>query len=160
MAAAGRRSKDVTCQAVSLDPHQDIFTVFDISSNKSDVGLLIENAFEDDHAEVAMGRGKRRLTGFPDESLRAQPVPNEIGDSDNFQLVERGKLEQVRNACHSSVFLHDLANDSSSRQTCRSSEVHGSLCLACAHKHPTIPRSERKDVTRPSQVAWPGFGID
>src|SRR5438093_4734933 len=124
MATAGRRSKDMSCEAVSLDPHQDILTVFDIPSDQSDVRLLIENTFEDDHAEVAMRRGERRLAGFPDESLRPQPVPNEVGDSDDFQLMQGGELEQVRNPCHGSVFFHDLANDSGSSQTSRGNEIH------------------------------------
>src|SRR5438093_12098643 len=114
---AGRRTKHVAGQAVRLNPHQDILDIFDISSDEGDMRLLIENAFENDHSEVVMRRGQRRLADFPDKSLRPQPVADEIGDRDDFQPVQPSKLEQIRDPRHRSVFLHDLADYSGSRYT-------------------------------------------
>ena len=111
VAMAGRRSKHVPGQAVRLNPHQDILTIFDISSDEGDMRLLIENAFENDHSEVVMRRGQRRLADFTDKSFRPQPVADEIGDRDDFQPVQPSKLEQIRDPRHRSVFLHDLADD-------------------------------------------------
>src|SRR5689334_1210601 len=122
---AGVRSKNVTGQAVGLNPHQYIFAIFNAASDESDVRLLIERAFENDHPKIAMSGWKRRLTDFLDESFRPQTVADQFRDRDDLQMVVLGELDQVRHSRHRSIFLHDLADDGSRRQPCDGGEIDG-----------------------------------
>src|SRR5438105_6959542 len=136
---AGRGTEDVTGKAMRLDSHEDIIAVFDIPANERDVSLLIENAFKNEHAEIAVRRWQRRLTVLLDEAFRPEAVSDQFGDGDDLDVVALREFDQVRHTRHRSVFLHDFADHSGGRQAGRGGEIDGCLRLACTYEHAAVP---------------------
>src|ERR1022692_4433197 len=120
----------MTGEAMSLDAHQNIFAVFDVSANKRDVRLLIENALKDKHAEIAVWRGQRRFAVLLDEAFGPEPVSNEFGDRYDLYAVKLCELDPIRNTPHRSIFLHDFADPAGGCQTCRSRKIDRRFRLA------------------------------
>jgi hypothetical protein len=90
--------------------------------------------------------GKRTLRGALDELFRAPSVLDEVGDCDHLQRVPLAVRDQILDARHRPVFVHDLADDACGRQACKPREVHRGLGLPRALEDAAGLRAEREHV--------------
>src|SRR5262249_31222298 len=147
-------------QTMGLDADQDIFAVFDVSANQSNVGLLIESTLENDHAKVAVTSRQRGFANLLDKSFGSKAVPNKFGDGDDLQVVMRRKLYQIRHTRHRSVFLHDFANNACRREPCDSCQIDGGFGLSRPNQHAAITCAQWKDVAGPCKIVGSSLRID
>src|SRR5712691_1293912 len=110
MTMARGRTEHMPGQAVRLNTYEDILAILDFSFDQDDMRLLIENAFKDHHAEIAVWRRQRRFPNLSDESFVAKTITNEIGNGDDLQIMLLGELEQIGNPGHAAIFFHDFAD--------------------------------------------------
>ena len=74
------------------------------------------------------------------------PVLDQVGDGDQLEPVALAELDEVRDAGHRPVVVHDLADDAGRREPGEAREVDGRLRLARALEHAAGARAEREDV--------------
>ena len=160
MAVAGDGSKHVSGQTVCVDADQHIFAVSDFTFHESEMGFVAEYALESDHAEFAMPRPQQAFAGFPNEVFRPQPVADEICHRNQLHFVFCGKLQQIRNARHRSVFLHDFADHAGREQARTAGQVHGGFRLSRSDQHSAVFCAQRENVARSRQIARLCPGID
>src|SRR5215510_2088570 len=140
-------------EAVRLDTHEHIFTVFDVPPNERDMRLLVESAFKYDHAEIAMKCRQSCFTDFLNEVFGAKAVTNQLRNSDYLQLVVIGEVNQVRNTRHRSVFLHNLADDAGRRHSCDRCQVHRCFGLPRPNQYTAVARTQREDMPGTAKIA-------
>ena len=58
-----------------------------IALDQRDMLAVIDLVLESDQAEIAVRRGQHGLGHALDQSLRAQPIGNNLGDRDEAQIV-------------------------------------------------------------------------
>jgi len=90
----------------------------------------------------------------------AEAVADQIGDGDHHQPVLVGHLDEVGDAGHGAVVVHDLADHPGRLQPGEGGEVDGRLGLSGALEHAPLAGAQREDVPRAEQVLRPGRRID
>ena len=117
------------------------------------VALLTEHG---DFEHAVFGRHLGRFTAFYDRFV-TQAVGDQVGDRNDLQAVFLRHFEQLRQAGHRTVFVHDLDQCSGGLQSGQSSQVHGGFGMSRTAQNAFLTGSERVDVPRTPQVG--GFGL-
>ena len=117
------------------------------------VALLTEHG---DFEHAVFGRHFGRFTPL-DDRLVAQAIGDQVGDRNDLQPVFLRHFEQLRQAGHRTVFVHDLDQCSGGLQPGQSSQVHGGFGMSRTAQNAFLTGPERVDVSRTPQVG--GFGI-
>ena len=81
-----------------------------------------------------------------DELLVPAPVLDQVGDGDQLQPVPLAVRDQVGDARHRPVLVHDLADDARRDQPREAREVDRRLGLAGAQQHAAVTRAQREDM--------------
>ena len=103
---------------------------------------------EGDQAEVAMRRAQRPLGHLLDQGFILVAIMDQVGNRADFQIVFAGEFEQIGQARHAAVILHDLADDRGRRQAGQRGQVAAGFGMACAHQHAALLRFQRKNMAR------------
>ena len=82
-------------------------------------------------------------------------VLDQVGDRDHAQAVPLAVRDEVGNAGHRPVLVHDLAHHAGGLEAREPGEVDGSLGLAGAHEDAAVARAEREDVAGLDEVVRP-----
>ena len=93
-------------------------------------GITVHNPLK-----VAPWCGERALTFAYNNALVLTAVLNQISNAANLQLMFFGKLQQVRQPCHTAIVFHDLANDSSRRAVRQCGEITTGLRMSGANEY-------------------------
>src|SRR5579875_950285 len=87
-------------------------------------------------------------------------IANQIGDGEQFQIVTTTKFDELRNAGHGAVVVHDFANHSGGLEAGDAREVHGGFRLAGANQNAAAARPQRKNVAGAREVFGSGIGVN
>src|SRR5437773_12511561 len=68
--------------------------------------------------------------------------------------------DEIRDARHRPVLLHDLAHDAGGNQSGKTREVDCGLRLTGTHEHAAVARTQREDVTRLDEIVRRTLRID
>src|SRR6185295_7425576 len=153
-------SKHVAGQTVGVHANKHILAVADFAFHNGIVRFVAEYALKPDHAKLTVPRSQNAFAGLSHEVFRFQPVSNEIRDGDQFHVVCRGELQQIRDTSHRSIFLHDFADHAGWKESRTAGDVHGRFGLSGTNQHSTILCPQRENVTWPGQIAWFRSRID
>ncbi len=115
---------------------------------------------EGDGDELAVG-GRQPHAGDPlDQLLVPAPVLDQVCDGDHLQTVAGAVPDQVRDAGHRPVVVHDLADDTRGVQARESRQVDRRLGLARPLEDAAGARPQREDVAALDQVVGCGRRVD
>ncbi|MCY1240970.1 hypothetical protein D9M69_396780 [compost metagenome] len=81
---------------------------------------------------------------------------DQVGNGADLQVVFPGEFDQVGQARHGAVVLHDLADHGGGRQAGQGAEVATGLGMAGADQHAAGLGRQREDVAGLDQVGRPG----
>src|SRR5512137_1508229 len=81
--------------------------------------------------KIAILCGQLDLLAHLDYRFNAETVPYEVYYGDYFYPELLRDLNEVRQACHCSVLIHDLDQHASGAQSGKTRQVHSSFCVAC-----------------------------
>ena len=102
----------------------------------------------------------RGLGNDLDEVIVAQPIGDEIGDGGDLEPVTLGEGDEVRQARHGAVVVHDLADHAGRIKSGKTRDVDGGLGMAGADQHAAVLGDQREDVAGRHDVAEVLGGID
>ena len=143
-----------------MDADEHVLGSVDIALDERDVVLARQGLAEGDRGELSVGGrqpdGRRPL----DQLLVPAAVLDQVGDRDQFQPVSLAVRDQVVDAGHCPVLVHDLADDASRDHAGEPGEIDGCLRLATTLKDAPIARAEREDVPRADEVVGALAGVD
>ena len=112
----------------------------------------VDFIFIGDHAEVAMCGREDALGHALEVTLVLETIADEVGDRDHEEVVSLAEFDEVGNARHRAIFVHDLADDTSGYEAGDAGEVDGGFGLACADEDSTFPGAEGKDVAGTGEI--------
>jgi hypothetical protein len=81
-------------------------------------------------------------------------------DGNDAQVVFLRELEQLRQAHHRAVLVHDLDDHARGIEARETREIHRSFGLARANEHAPIARAQRKRMAGLEEVGRLGAGIE
>src|SRR5205807_9083408 len=154
VAIATGSAEHVAHQAVSVHAHQDRrWTVFDLASDQRHLGLAaIHLALIRNQAKLTIQGFYQRLADPAYVALVGHSVANQLGHGEHFHLVHAAELDEVGNARHRAIVLHDFADDSCRDEAGKAGEVNGSFRLPGAYQNTALAGAQREDVPRPRQI--------
>ena len=170
-AVAGSGAEDVAGEAVGVDADQDRLagpgSCVEVAEGKGYVGFVagagldgLDVAFVGEHAEIAVLGGENALRDAVDVALVGHAVADEVGYGDHFEGVKFAELDEVGNAGHGAVFVHDLADDAGGDEAGHAGEVDGSFGLAGADEDSAFAGAEGKDVAGTGKVVGRRVRVD
>jgi len=170
-AALAVGGEDVSGGAAGVDADQDGVGVFamvavgvignvaEAAMDERDVAFAaVDFALVGDHAEVAVAGVDGALGGAGDVALVLQPVANEFGYGEHLEAVLGAELDQVWDAGHGAVVVHDFADDAGGIETGEAGEIDGSFGLTGADEDSAFARAEGENVAGASEVVGRGTG--
>ena len=99
---------------------------------------------------------KRCLQGAGADFFNQRFVPaavfDQIGNGANLQAMRLCKDQQVGQACHGAVVVHDLADHRGRRTSGHGRQVATGFGVAGAHQHAAVHRLQREDMAGLHQV--------
>ncbi len=120
----------------------------------------LDVALVGEHAEVAVLGGQNALRDAVDVALVGHAVADEVGYGDHLEGVEFAELDEVGNAGHGAVFVHDLADDAGGNEAGHAGEVDGGFGLAGADEHSAFAGAEGKDVAGAGEIVGRRIRVD
>jgi hypothetical protein len=161
-AVARKAAEDVARQAFRVDAHQHrLFLDGDFAVRAGHAyaaqrqGDLREGVDETlVHVDVEGGQRRRQpgLRDLADQPFLAVSELDDLGHGAHFQIVLFAEGDEVRQARHGAVGLHDLADDAGGLQAGQPRQVHGPLGLPGPHKDAALAGPDGEDVPRPREV--------
>ena len=143
-----------------MDPDQNRLARIHVAELEDEVLRPVERVLVGDGGEGPEGGREHRLGEAAHEGLTAQPVADQRRHADHPDSVRLAELDEVGQARHRAVLVHDLADDRRRVQPGEPGEIDSRLGLSGALEHAARPGAQREDVTGAAQVAGPGSGVD
>ena len=81
-----------------------------------------------------------------DDRLFAQTVGDQIGDGDDFQVEFLRHFEQLRQAGHRAVLVHDLDQSAAGLQSGQTGQIDGRFGMSRPAQHPLLAGTQRIDM--------------
>jgi hypothetical protein len=180
-AVAGGGTEDVAGEAVGVDADEDGGVLFlsgrwgggevapQVAIDEGDMGVATFYgvglghaglALVRDHAEVSVDGGEGSFRDAVDIALMGHAVTDEVGYGDHLQLMRLAEGDEVGDAGHGAVFVHDLADDAGGDEAGHAGEVDGGFGLAGANENATFAGAEREDVSGTGEVVGTGIWAD
>src|ERR1700761_140295 len=122
-----------------MDAHKHIPAIANITKYKSEMGLLVDLIFECVNSELSVFRRQLRRGNTLDRRFRSQPIGDQVGDRNQLNVMEHGKLAKFGPSGHRSIVAHDLADNPSGTKTCQSGQVHSSFRLPGTYQYSSVP---------------------
>ena len=115
------------------------------------------------HAQSEVGRGLTRvgrLHNTADEPILLKPVPDQVRDRDDRDVVRRREALEVRHPRHGAVVVEDLADDGRRIATGQAAQVDRPFGLPGTHEDASTARAQREDVPGADEVLRSRAGRD
>src|SRR5262249_14239131 len=143
-----------------MDADEDVLRAGDVALYERDVMLAGQLLAERYGGELCVGGRQAHRSRALDELLVAAAVLDQVGDRDQLQPVPLAVRNEVADASHRSVLVHDLADDAGRDQACEPGEVDRRLGLAGSLEHAAFARAQREDMPRPDEVVRALAAVD
>src|SRR6266850_3063647 len=121
--------------------NQDRIFGADLAHNHCQVHVAVDDVFISHRATASVNCRHVSFNRAPHQRLFTDAVFHEVCDRDHFQIMITGKLLQLRQPGHGSVFVHDLANYSRGIQTADTRYVNTRFSLTRTHEHAALFRT-------------------
>ena len=132
----------------------------DLALDERDVVLPGQDLAEGDGSELAvLGRQPHRAHAL-DELLGPAAVLDEVGDGDELQAVSLAVADEIGDARHRPVVVHDLADDAAGLEAGEPGEIDGRFGLAGALEDAAGAGAERLDMAALDEVVRAGRLVD
>jgi len=105
-----------------------------------------------DHAEVAVAGVDRAFARTGDVSLILKAIADEFGDCEHFKGVLATELDEVGDAGHGAVVLHDFTDDAGGVEPREAGKIDGRLGLAGSDEDSALASAQGKDVSGAGEV--------
>src|ERR671937_1770884 len=151
-AVAAQRVEHVAGEALGMDAHEHVLGSVDLALDERDVVLARQLLAEGNRREIPVGRRQLHRRHALDEPLVAAAVLDQVGDGDELQPMPLAIRNQVGDAGHRPVLLHDLAHNARRDQAGEAREVDRRLRLPRPFQHTAVAGAERKDVARLDEI--------
>ena len=144
-----------------MHPHEHRARRLQIALDQRDVLHAGQHVGVHLQAEVAGEAGVQRARDVAlDQLVVAQPVRDQIGDLGDLEAVALGEGDQIRQARHGAVVVHDLADHAGRVEPGEPRDVDRRLGVAGAHQHAAVARHQREDVAGRGQIGAGRAGVD
>jgi uncharacterized RDD family membrane protein YckC len=120
----------------------------------------IDVALIRNHAELTVFGWQDAFGDAVNIALVGHAVADEVGYGDHLESVRFAKFDEVGNAGHGSVFVHDLADDAGGDQASHAGEIDRGLGLAGADEDAAFAGAEGEDVAGTGEVIGRGVGAN
>ena len=131
----------------------------DLTLDQRHVVDVIDLVLEDDRAEAPVHHRQLRLCALPDQPLGAKPIPDQVRDGEDCEIVCAREPQEIRHPRHRAVIVHDLADDPGRLQAGEPREVDAALRLSGPAQHPALLGHQREDMPRPHEILGPAVPI-
>src|SRR5262249_51179408 len=159
-AIAPDRAEHVAGQALGVDSHEHVGLPRHLAADERHVLGSVEQRLEHVRRELSVLRRNARLRDAADELLALTPVPDEVGDRDEVQVVPGGEPLELRQPGHRAVVVHHLREHARGREAGEAGEVDGRLGVAGPLEHAAFPVPQREDVAGASEIVGLCLRID
>ncbi len=160
VAIASGGGENVSGEAMGLDAGESGLVMLRIAEQEGDVGFVIAFAEIGDHAEGGPGGGEERRGNALDVAFVTHAIADEVGDGEHFEAMAAAEFEQLGDAGHGAIFIHDFADYAGMREAGDAGEVDGGLGLAGADEDAATTGAQWKDVAGASEIFRAGGDID
>jgi len=152
-AIAAQGMEYIAREALGVHAHQYAVVWANVTKDEGDVLMLVDVvAVTDDAPRAAF----HRKTSFGDpvhETLRLEPVCDELSDRNESQAVLLREPIELGPAGARAVFAQDLTNHSGGHEAREPCEIYSCLRVSDALEHPTLTCAQRRYVSRSAQVS-------
>jgi len=131
----------VARQALRVNPDEHVLGSLDVALDERDVVLPGQLLAEGDRGELAVGGREAHRGGSLHQLLVAAAVLDQVGDRDHLQPVPLAVRDQIVDAGHRPVLVHDLADNAGGDQPGEAGEIDGRLGLAGALEDAAVART-------------------
>ena len=133
----------------------------DIALDHDNVLDMIDNVLIGDQTPgLADLAGKQSFLDALDEFFGGAAMRDEIGDGAELEVVALGEGDEVGQAGHCAVIVHDLADHAGGGEAGKACDIDGRFGMAGADQSAAVTRDERKHVPRRDNVVAAHFGVD
>jgi hypothetical protein len=139
--------KHVAGHALRVHADQHVLLAGNVAFDKRDMLTTIDLILEGDQGEIAVPGGYARFRRTLDQPLVFEAIPNDLCDRDEFEVVLRSKIIELRAAGHAAVRVHDFADHTDRRQSREPRQINGCFRLPDPAQHTTRHGAQRKDMT-------------
>ena len=87
-------------------------------------------------------------------------IGDQIADGADLQAVAAGERDQIGQARHGAIVVHDLADHTAGAEAGEARDVHAGFGMASAHQHAAIAGDEREDMAGRNDMFRAIGGID
>ena len=85
-------------------------------------------------------------------ALVRHAVADQLCDRQHLHAVLVAELDEVWDAGHGAIVLHDFADDAGGNQSCEARQIDGGFGLSGADEHSAFAGAKREDVAGARQV--------
>ena len=142
-----------------MHAHQGRLDGVQVSQHVGDVLVAVERGAVGVGGEVAVLRRNARRGEVLDQLLVPAPVADQVGDRDEEQAVLLGELDQLGQARHGTVVVHDLAEHAHQLPVREGTQVDAGLGVAGPLEHAAGTGTQREDVAGSGELAPNPTGV-
>src|SRR5262245_13038834 len=143
VAIAAGRTEYVPHQAVRV--HANEYwrgALVDVPTNKRDVRLAtIHLAFIRHQSELAVKSSDQCFSYAVNVALVRHAIAYEFGNGEHLHLMLTAESDEVRDARHRSIVLHDFANNAGRNHAREPCQINSRLGLPGSNQNATFPRT-------------------
>jgi hypothetical protein len=157
VAAAG--GEDIAGEAFAVNPHQCWLSGADLAFNESDVVHAINEGAVEMEVEIPVVGGHVNRLFMLHELLAFAAVSDEVLDGTHFEPVFLFEADEIRQAGHGAIVLHDFANDSGGIESGEARKIDGGLGVTSTAKNPAGLGLERENMPGLDEIGGLCLGI-
>ncbi len=144
---------------VHADDHR--LAVADLAFDQDGVLGVFDRVRVHDHLPVAARRmPDHALLHLANQAFGAAAVGDQVGDRAELEVVALREGDQIGQAGHRAVVIHDLADDAGRVQPGEARDIDRRLRMARAHQGSPFARHQREHMTRRRDVVARRLGVD
>lgn len=159
-AVAAEGAEEVAGEAGGVDADEDGFVFFPGAFEDGEVGFGAGGVGVGADAEVAVFGGEVHFDFAVDEAFVFHPVLDEVFDGDDFEFVLLGDFEELGQAGHGAVGVHDFDEDAGGFEAGEDGEVGGGFGVAGTAEDAAGFGAEGEDVAGAGEVIGLAVGVD
>ena len=110
--------------APRVHTHQHVLLAGHLAADQRQMVLGVQIAAVGDGAELAEFGRNGAFGHAVDEFFVFQPVADQVGHREHFQVVALAEFHQLRHPCHGAVVIHDLANNGRRIESGQTRNIH------------------------------------
>ena len=122
--------------------------------------VTVDSVLESNGAKLSVHGGQIGFDRAAHQDFFGNAITNQIRDGDDLQTMHDGKVSQLRQTRHRSIFVHDFADHAGGIEPGNPRHVNGGFRLSGTNQHAALLGAQREDVSGSRQVLRPGARID